>query len=767
MCSQLLFRYISVCWTHFAANFNFKSFSLKCAQLLLKLFLVISDYAYANFSMRACVMFCGQMFVPVAANLRSFIATNVDLKAACWICLRECYRLSTYLHSQLDARKLVSHCASACASCVKPLWNSVPGPTTMEVEHTDLSGEEELEDTEVLEQKAMTAKVTAVEEAIRNRHATVIAAADTYRDHALASLALYQRRQPQQPQRRPQPSQEKGLQLRSTASTTVFDLVAKISSFIDSSCSDERSQASSSTTLHASMSTTFLDRIYRLTSFYSDNDHTGLDLDSRKLLLLSSVFDFERNSRRNGDGDKQRKLARKERPDVSFSSGSSDDEGSSPGSGAIPDACTNIQRPVLRFHASTNVILHAVRDFLGAVETMELCVGEGFRDSAELMFRCGKEVGELGTASDVGISSLEVLPDSTVRISYKRRGLREDCESEVRDRLGNLLPQHAPFTATDSSLGKLWDTVTSKPTASTHTSFFKRLSTLTDHGVLASSQEGTTIPCQAKRRHFTGDRVWLMPNLTVKGSTVMLGDGPDCEKGSSTVLLYLLDGDHIAFDVDFQEELVVVLEEANPPSTTQRTVKLYQYPRSDESWASALRRTMSTRDWKRGLRAGQLVANYIPPTKDFLATDVCFFPVHDSGFKRVGVVVMIADEINDAIHVVELVREDSIQNYPSASSSFSSASPKWFFKEKQTSLVPFRSSSSPFKSSSSPHTISPSSPSAIKELRFVRFLAAGSPLLVQPTALGVDSSSRSLLVACRSGAVLTVTPDLCHLSRKT
>nr|KAG5690066.1 hypothetical protein BaRGS_016374 [Batillaria attramentaria] len=117
------------------------------------------------------------------------------------------------------------------------------------------------------------------------------------------------------------------------------------------------------------------------------------------------------------------------------------------------------------------------------------------------------------------------------------------------------------------------------------------------------------------------------------------------------------------------EQLFVVLEEAQAPDL-QRTVRLYRRPQPDA------------------------IATYSPPVAPFQPSDVCFYTL--GGHE----VLLVADELNDAIHVVNV--QDG-------------------------------------------------------RLSFARYLAPGCPLLVQPTALNTDTRGR-LWVACRGGTILTCTP---------
>ncbi|KAK7498256.1 hypothetical protein BaRGS_00010516 [Batillaria attramentaria] len=123
---------------------------------------------------------------------------------------------------------------------------------------------------------------------------------------------------------------------------------------------------------------------------------------------------------------------------------------------------------------------------------------------------------------------------------------------------------------------------------------------------------------------------------------------------------------HRAFDVSRSEKLFVVVEEGQAP-TLQREVRLYKYGKPDA------------------------IATYSSPVTPFRPSDVCFYNLGGQE------VLLVADELNDAIHVV-----------------------------KTTS----------------------------RSFEFDRYLAPGCPLLVRPTALNVDNKGR-LWVACRGARVLT------------
>ncbi|XP_070204700.1 uncharacterized protein [Littorina saxatilis] len=89
---------------------------------------------------------------------------------------------------------------------------------------------------------------------------------------------------------------------------------------------------------------------------------------------------------------------------------------------------------------------------------------------------------------------------------------------------------------------------------------------------------------------------------------------------------------------------------------------------------------------------GDPVTSYDPPTHRFQPSDVCFYSLGGHH------VLLVTDELNDTIHVVSVNR---------------------------------------------------------KKMTFLRYLAPGCPLLIQPTAITVDVDGR-LWLACRGGDILTI-----------
>ncbi|KAK7104515.1 tripartite motif-containing protein 5-like [Littorina saxatilis] len=150
-------------------------------------------------------------------------------------------------------------------------------------------------------------------------------------------------------------------------------------------------------------------------------------------------------------------------------------------------------------------------------------------------------------------------------------------------------------------------------------------------------------------------------------------------------------GPHRAFDVDSTGQHFVVVE-GSKASDSDRNVRLFNRPRVGTSARESREGSVASRS---GLHTAAK-ATYSPPCQAFNPSDVCFY-------KKGGrEVLLVADVMNDAIHVVH-VHHDGLE--------------------------------------------------------FVCFLCAGHPLLVKPTALTVDSRNR-VWVACGGRIILVVEPDL-------
>ncbi|XP_070203806.1 uncharacterized protein [Littorina saxatilis] len=307
---------------------------------------------------------------------------------------------------------------------------------------------------------------------------------------------------------------------------------------------------------------------------------------------------------------------------------------------------TWLHRPVLSSLTTDFICRRTIQAFFGTVvdKPMKSTAAEV---TVREQFRCGKE-GE-----DVEVFSLCPNEDgSKVCISFARRGLKEDAPIQKYDENGTHISTHGDATGRHSwksrgagkgMCAKLTQTCLQTYDKSQKKAIFK----------LVNDLSGTA---------------------QVNTSKVVSEDPFTVEHNTEFAIQV---GAHRAFDVNANEELFVVVEEAQP-GHVQRMVKLY----------------------RRGQQAP--VAIYSPPAAVCWPSDACFFMLGGQE------VVLIADEGMDCIHVAELFE-----------------------------------------------VMGASGP--VTGIRFERSLAPGCPLVVQPTALNIDSRDR-LWVACRGGAILTCTP---------
>lgn len=195
---------------------------------------------------------------------------------------------------------------------------------------------------------------------------------------------------------------------------------------------------------------------------------------------------------------------------------------------------------------------------------------------------------------------------------------------------------------------------------------------------------------------------WLKPDKENGGVEVFRG-----QKHSFSLQFYILGEKLMAFDVDEQEELFAVVSETTDPSY-RRTVKVYTKPEEDQNVVTSFFKTLVALD-RRGSSAAECGGTYNPPNEVctvFQPSDICFFSMDGYDQK----VLLVADEVNDAIHLVKVVPQFG---------------PNGMLLNR-------------------------------RKLEFVRYLAAGSHLIIQPTALNVDMQGR-LWVACRGGRILIIT----------
>ena len=176
------------------------------------------------------------------------------------------------------------------------------------------------------------------------------------------------------------------------------------------------------------------------------------------------------------------------------------------------------------------------------------------------------------------------------------------------------------------------------------------------------------------RRTFSKSSLWLLHSDTSGTAKVIKTTGVSnnpCEVEDCTEFTIQC-GPHRAFDVDSTGTLFAVVEELKD-TNTHRKVRMFE---------------------KRGTWRPAMDIRYKPSTQPFMPSDICFFTPNNSDTEA----LLVADEVNDAIHVVDVRRGKA---------------------------------------------------------EFLHYLCPGHPQLIQPTALTVDSRNR-LWVACRGRIVFIV-----------
>nr|KAG5690076.1 hypothetical protein BaRGS_016384 [Batillaria attramentaria] len=297
---------------------------------------------------------------------------------------------------------------------------------------------------------------------------------------------------------------------------------------------------------------------------------------------------------------------------------------------------TTVCRPALSYARITDTLLETMRQYMGNATKMEMDVPEPEVAMKE-QFRCRED-------PDTDICHVCPLDNDKVWVSYAPCEARNDAEALRYNARGKVLGSQmydVPARLTWVRIGN-------------------------GCAMCPVPEEGKTCT-YAKRCDTTTKSFFRLDNGLEGQATVysrkIESDSPlkIIQKEEFTVYCAA----HRAFDVDASEQLFVVLEEAQAPDL-QRTVRLYRRPQPDA------------------------IDTYCPPIA-FQPSDVCFYTL--GGHE----VLLVADKLNDAIHVVNV--QDG-------------------------------------------------------RLSFTRYLAPGCPLLVQPTALNTDTRGR-LWVASR-GPVLTV-----------
>ena len=292
-----------------------------------------------------------------------------------------------------------------------------------------------------------------------------------------------------------------------------------------------------------------------------------------------------------------------------------------------------LQRPVLHFSITDDVVMNTTRNFLGEILKIKMKMAAPEVQVVK-HFRCGQE-------KDTEVYSILPGKNNGVIVSYTQRGLLRDAPCQEFDENGKWIRTYPNLTGKQTlvwcTAGR---TITSANVENKKFDIVDKSQKKTSHR-LSSVLLGTAAIQTTKVTSEDPYETKVIQNFRIKVGA--------CR----------------AFDVDASGQLFVVLEEPQPPST-QRRVRLYQPDNEDA------------------------IATYIPPSAFCQLSDVCFYRL---GGRQV---LLVSDEGNDAIHVVDV----------------------------QSGA-----------------------------LTFLRYLAPGCPLLVQPTALNTDIQGR-LWVACRGGTML-------------
>ena len=254
---------------------------------------------------------------------------------------------------------------------------------------------------------------------------------------------------------------------------------------------------------------------------------------------------------------------------------------------------STLQRPVLHFSITDDVVMNTTRNFLGKILKIKMKMAAPEVQVVK-HFRCGQE-------KDTEVYSILPGKNNGVIVSYTQRGLRRDAPCQEFDENGKWIRTYPDLTGkqtlvwctasgtvyiTSANVGnKMFDIVDKSQKKTSHRLFSVLLGTAAIQTTKVTSED----PYETK----------VIQNFRIKVGA--------CR----------------AFDVDASEQLFVVLEEPQPPST-QRRVRLY---RSDNEDA---------------------IVTYIPPPAFCQPSDVCFYRL---GGRQV---LLVSDEWNDAIHVVDV-----------------------------------------------------------------------------------------------------------------
>ena len=303
----------------------------------------------------------------------------------------------------------------------------------------------------------------------------------------------------------------------------------------------------------------------------------------------------------------------------------------------IPNPQTSISRPILQSNGTMRKAAEAMREFMGSVVQMVMEVTRP-EVSVKEQFRC-----DLKPCSEV--YSLCPVQEGCLWICFQPSDPISD------DACTNLYNADGRF---QRSLDNVTDLITFKRTSSVPRGIFKKQ----DKSFFTTYTKSSSL---LKLVYDKKKDVGMVQKSTVLCATPL--------RMKASVEFIINCGKQHSCDSDTSENLFVVVVKAQPP-LMQNKVQLFQKPAADA------------------------IDTYTPPTEVFQPSDVCFYMLGGQE------VLLVADKLNDAIHVV------NVQN---------------------------------------------------GRLEFLRYLASGCPLLLRPTALNTDIQGR-LWVGCMGGSILVCEP---------
>ncbi|XP_076437958.1 tripartite motif-containing protein 2-like [Babylonia areolata] len=302
-----------------------------------------------------------------------------------------------------------------------------------------------------------------------------------------------------------------------------------------------------------------------------------------------------------------------------------------------------LHRPVLHFTHNIDTMLRTARDYLGSVCMMEMRQTP-VEVSVTKVFQCALE----RNVDVFSLCHIDRNPPEVV-VSFTQQGKEAEDASTVA------------FTEAGETMHILSD---GRKLGRVST---KRYTAGKSMFVSSATLDRTVTYCKSLKAHLVLDNK-LTGQASVQRDVVTSRHPFKAEKRTEFRIHV---GPHRAFDVDDTEQYFAVVEEAGESSSSSTFRRVLLYRRS----------------------AKKPVATYHPPVPKYQPSDVCFYTL--KGHK----VLLITDELNDAVHVVSVQGDGT--------------------------------------------------------LRFQRYLSAGCPSLHQPMAINVDVHDR-LWVGCRGGAVLLI-----------